>query len=190
MRIKRDTIRLLLVYAVLILFLSQLQVTLPDSMAIMGRRPDLTLVLVILAGYLWGRGDGLATGLAAGFLRDLFAGRALGVGMLLLMYIGLMASITFGRRLQRHLLFGLVQVVWLTVIYEVVITVVALLFPVVPEIPLSAARLFSEMSDQLPGQLLANLAAALPLAFLLYYAGPRPRNERLSAGRDRERVRV
>lgn len=190
MLVRRESVRLLLVYAVLILLLSQVQVILPDTLAVMGQRPDLTLVLVILSGYFWGRTDGLAVGLAAGFLRDLFAGRAMGVGMLLLMYIGLMAGITFGHRLQRHLLFGLVQTAWLTVVYEVVITAVALMFPVVPDMPLPAAVMLTQMSDRLPGQLLANLAVALPLAFLLYYAGPRARTDRLSTERSRGSLRV
>ena len=86
-----------MVYAVYILGLGLLQTILPDRAAILGVKPDLTLVLAILAGYLFGQRDGMAVGLLAGFMRDALAGRGLGLGMLLLMYAGLFAAVAFRR---------------------------------------------------------------------------------------------
>ena len=67
MKINRRIIRTVLVYAVYILGLGLLQTILPDRAAILGVKPDLTLVLAILAGYLFGQRDGMAAWLAGRF---------------------------------------------------------------------------------------------------------------------------
>lgn len=180
-------IRLAVVYAFYVIVLSQLQVTLPDEVRILGARPDLTLVLVILSGYLFGRMDGAVIGLFAGFMRDLFAGRALGLGMLLLMYAGLLAAYTFRETFRRNLALSLVQVLWLTALYQLVITGIVYLVPMLPDVPLPAGPLFQAMLRDLPAQALANVVAALPIGLLLRYVGPYKRQETL---RPRRRVRT
>ena len=188
MKSNRRTIRLLFVYAVYIILLSQLQVTLPDRFLILGSRPDLTRVLVIACGYLFGRQDGIIAGLAAGFMRDLFAGRTLGLGMLLLMYIGLLAGTALRGRFRLNLFIGLLQVIWLTVAYELVITVIVYLAPMLPDVVHDAGLLFRLTAATLPGQLLANLIVAVPLDLLLWLVGPYRRSKQLEDDEDSEKT--
>lgn len=187
MKTNRRTIRLLLVYAFYIILLSQLQVTLPDQILILGSRPDLTLVLVIACGYLFGRQDGVLAGLAAGFMRDLFAGRTLGLGMLIFMYIGLLAGTALRSRFRLNIFIGLLQVVWLTAVYELTVTVIVYLAPMLPDVVHDARTLFGLAAAALPTQLLANLAAALPLLLLLWLAGPYRRSGQLETDEDSEK---
>ena len=168
--------RAIIVYALYIVVLSQLQVTLPDWFSIFGSRPDLTLVLVILCGYLFGRADGALVGLAAGFMRDMFAGRSLGLGMLLLLYAGLLSALVLRQSFHRNLVLSLLQVIWLTVLYELVVTGVIFLVPMLPDVTYEASYLYGLMLQRLPGQLGANVLAAVPLVLLLRFAGPYKRN--------------
>ena len=172
MNAKKKMIRALIVYAVYIILLSQLQVTLPDWFSFFGSKPDLTLVLVILSGYLFGRVDGALVGLAAGFMRDMFAGRALGLGMLLFLYIGILAALVFQQAFRRNLLLGLLQVIWLTILYEVVVTGVVFMMPMLPDVTYDASTLYQRTFAQLPTQLAANVFIALPLSLLLIWVGP------------------
>ena len=165
-------LRAIIVYAAYIVVLSQLQVTLPEWFNFSGSRPDLTLVLVILSGYLFGRMDGALVGLAAGFMRDMFAGRALGLGMLLLLYAGLLAALLLRQSFRRNILLSLFQVVWITVLYELVVTGVVFLVPMLPDVTYEASHLYGLMLQRLPGQIGANLLAAVPLVLLLHFMGP------------------
>ena len=69
MKPSREMVRAVLVYTACILGLSLIQTTLPDGFSVMDARPDLTLVLAVLAGYLFGRRDGIIVGLLAGFMQ-------------------------------------------------------------------------------------------------------------------------
>lgn len=172
MRINKIALRAILVYAVYILLLGMLQVTLPGAISILGARPDLTLILAVLSGYMFGQRDGLVIGLFAGFFRDMLAGRAIGLGMLLLMYLGLLASAAFRRFFRRNVLMGFVQVILATVVYQVLTTLMSYILPVLPDVTYSLENLFSHMLKMLPGALLINGAASIPLIFLLYFWGP------------------
>jgi rod shape-determining protein MreD len=176
MKLRRVQTRRLLVYSGYMITLSILQVTLPSSFAIMGARPDLTLVLAILAGYLYGVGDGILVGLTAGFLRDMLAGRSVGLGMLLLMYAAILAWYLFRGQFRRSLIMGLVQVLIMTTLYQAVIYLLSWLLPMLPDQVPSLARILRLFALSLPEQLLANLLAAVPLMILLRYAGPYDRN--------------
>ncbi len=164
--------RRILVYALYIAVCSLLQVTLPDSAALLGASPDLTLVLAVLCGYMFGTGDGLVIGLAAGFMRDLLAGRTLGLGMLLLMYAGIASSVLLHRFFRRNILFGLVLVAFFTAAYAAVLVLLTYLVPPLPDVIYPIGELLGRARQALPGQVLANLAAALPLIFLLALLGP------------------
>ncbi|MCK9251283.1 MAG: hypothetical protein GX821_10385, partial [Clostridiaceae bacterium] len=170
--------RRILVYALYIAVCSLLQVTLPDSAALLGASPDLTLVLAVLCGYMFGTGDGLVIGLAAGFMRDLLAGRTLGLGMLLLMYAGIASSVLLHRFFRRNILFGLVLVAFFTAAYAAVLVLLTYLVPPLPDVVYPIGELLERARQALPGQVLANLAAALPLIFLLALLGPYRRSGR------------
>lgn len=169
--------RQIIVYTLYTGVLSLLQVTLPDSVAIWGRKPDLTLVLAVLAGYMFGSADGFVIGLATGLMRDLLAGRALGLGMLILMYFGLAASVLLRKVFKRNIVFGLVQIALFTVVYECIIVFITFLVPALADLPYSLPFLLSRLPQILPGQVLVNLCAGVPLIFLLAWLGPYKRSK-------------
>jgi rod shape-determining protein MreD len=177
-RKKRAIARMILVYAFYILLAGLIQASLPDSLTWQGLRPDLTLALAVLAGYLYGAADGFAVGLSAGFLRDVLAGRSLGLGALLLMLGGLLASVLFRHWFRRNILLGLVQTVLFTLFYEGVIVLITFMIPFVPDVTHNLADLARQMLSRLPIRLLLNLAGAVPLIFLLVFLGPYRRGSR------------
>jgi rod shape-determining protein MreD len=131
---RQPTLRSILIYALYVISFAIIQVTALRDVQILGERPDLTLVLAILTGYLFGIGDGLAVGLAAGFLRDMLAGRSLGLGMLLLMYAAILAQYLFRNFFRRKTWMGLLQVLFITVLYEVTLVMLSWFFPMMPEL--------------------------------------------------------
>ncbi|NLM76575.1 MAG: rod shape-determining protein MreD [Ruminococcaceae bacterium] len=171
--------RRIVVYLIYAAVCGLLQVTWPATLAILGQSPDLTLVLAVLAGYLFGSQDAFLAGLSAGLARDLLAGRVLGLGMLLLLYAALAAAVLLQRFFKRNVFFGLLQVAFFTLAYEVMIVLITFLIPLQPDEPYGLLYLLARLPGQLPGQLLANLAAAVPLAFLLVFLGPYKRSQRL-----------
>lgn len=172
MRSSRSAVRPVLVYAIYLVVLAILQVTALGDVRILGERPDLTLVLAILTGYLFGLTDGLAVGLAAGFLRDMLAGRSLGLGMLLLMYAAILAHLLFRNFFRRKTWMGLLQVIFITTLYEIALMLLSWLSPLLPDqIPL-LGDLFDQLLLRLPVQVLLNVVVAIPLLILLRYQGP------------------
>lgn len=178
MRKNRAALRTILTYAFYVLAFGLLQVTLPAGLAIRGCRPDLTLILAVLAGYMFGTADGFLIGLAAGLLRDLLAGRSLGLGMLLLMYAALLASVLFCQFFRRNILLGLVQITILSILYESAVLIITFLVPTLPDVTHDLADLVRSLMNRLPWQLLANLLAGLPMIFLLAFLGPYRRGSR------------
>jgi len=73
MRTQQPLARAILIDAVYVLAFAILQVTVLPELTFLKVRPDLTLILSILTGYLFGWIDGMFLGLAAGFLRDMLA---------------------------------------------------------------------------------------------------------------------
>jgi rod shape-determining protein MreD len=174
----RGKIRAVLVAAAYIFGLGVLQSSTLADLRILGSPPDLTLVLAILAGYLFGASDGAIIGLCTGFFRDMLAGRAIGLGMLLLMYVAILASFMF-RKLFRHNIFlGLIQILILTTLYEAFITFLSFAVPMLPDVSISLTGLLLRQIHALPGHLLGNLLAGVPLIFLLHFAGPFRRGRR------------
>ena len=172
MNTRQPSLRPILVYAIYVIAFSIIQVTALRDVQIFGERPDLTLVLAILTGYLFGISDGLAVGLVAGFLRDMLAGRALGLGMLLLMYAAIAARFLFRNFFRRKTWMGLLQVFFITVLYEVTLVLLSWFFPMLPDQIPELSELFKHLFIRLPVQGLLNVAAAVPTLILLRYRGP------------------
>jgi rod shape-determining protein MreD len=168
----RPQVRAIGVFALYILLLGLLQTTVLSRLNIMGSAPDLLLVFSILAGYMFGLRDGIIVGLAAGFMRDMLAGRAIGLGMLLLMYAAILAAVLFRHWFRRNILLGLIQVILLTILYEASITCLSFILPMLPDVSFSLRALFLQRAAALPGHVLANVTCGAPLIFLLYFLGP------------------
>jgi rod shape-determining protein MreD len=180
----REKVRAVLVAAAYILGLGLLQSTVFTDLRVLGSPPDLTLVLAILAGYLFGSTDGAIIGLFTGFFRDMLAGRAIGLGMLLLMYIAILASVMFRKSFRHNILFGLVQILLLTLFYEAFITILSFAVLMLPNVSISLSELLLRQIQALPGHLSANLLAGIPLIFLLRFAGPYRRGKRRDGEED------
>ncbi len=172
MNSRQPSLRPILIYTFYVIAFSIIQVTALRDVQILGERPDLTLVLAILTGYLFGISDGLAVGLAAGFLRDMLAGRVLGLGMLLLMYAAIIAQYLFRNFFRRKTWMGLLQVFFITVIYEVTLVMLSWFFPMLPDQIPQLSELFNHFFIRLPVQGLLNVVAAVPTLILLRYRGP------------------
>lgn len=70
-----------------------LQTALLPRLGLGGVRPDLPLVAAVLAGLAFGPREGIGTGLAAGLLQDLVAGRFVGLFTLSLAGVGYLAGL-------------------------------------------------------------------------------------------------
>ncbi len=168
--------RRILVYLLYAISLAILQTILPPGLAFWGARPDLTLILAVLTGYLYGLKDGILVGLLAGFMRDMLAGRSLGLGMLLCMYAAILSWGMFRGHFRRNVFVGLAQTGLITILYQLIIAVLSWLLPMLPDQIPGFWHVLQLFALNLPAQLLINILAAIPLLFLLRYAGPYDRN--------------
>ena len=161
---------ILFVYAVYIVVLSVLQFAMPDVVSISGAKPDLLFVFPVLAGYMYGTMDAVVIGLVAGFIRDSYSGRFLGLSMLICLFCGIIASVFLKKVLSRNILLALVQVGFATLLYTVFLTALSLVFfnvtqPIVPYI-------VWVIQNQFLPNLLMNTLVAMALYFSLKKLGP------------------
>lgn len=70
-----------------------LQLTLLNYLKLFGSKPDLILILVVFFGLFLGPSAGIETGLAAGFLEDIFVTDIFGINALALGLAGLIAGL-------------------------------------------------------------------------------------------------
>jgi rod shape-determining protein MreD len=78
-----------------------LQTTVLDYVSVLGIKPDLVMLIVVLNGFLLGTREGAFLGYAAGILEDLFAGGFIGLNALSKMAAGYLAGMA-GLRLFRE----------------------------------------------------------------------------------------
>lgn len=163
-------IRIIIGYAAFILALSLMQFSIPDTLSVMGVKPDLLFVFAILAGYLYGMTDAIVIGLIAGFIRDAYAGRILGLGMLLCFYCSVLAVVFLKKLLNRNIFLAMLQVVFATIIYQVSMSVISIIYFDV-SIPVLDYISWTFQSRIIPSIML-NLSVAVILYFLLKIVGP------------------
>lgn len=163
-------IRIILIYAVFLFTLSILQFSLPAYISILDVRPDLLFVFSVLVGYLYGTVDAVFIGLLAGFVRDSYSGRFLGLSMLICMFCGIIASLFLKKILNRNILLAMVQVVSASVLYTIYLTVVSVVFFAVPH-PL--VQYFTWLvQNQLIPSIIMNIIVSIILYFILKKFGP------------------
>lgn len=81
-----------LMFAILILFVYVLQVTVFSTLSLGGITPNLMIILTVLFALLRGDMAGLIVGFFCGLLNDVFWGDVLGFYAMTLMYIGFLAG--------------------------------------------------------------------------------------------------
>lgn len=178
MRLVKQYGRQIVIYSIYIMLLTIIQFTLPGWLIATSFMPDLALVFVIICGSFYGGDEGMIIGLIAGFLRDMLAGRVLGLGMLLLMFAGLAASGMFVKWFRRNSFVVLLQVIVISTLYEVFIIVLTFLFPMLPDQIYTIRQLIDLHINSAFWQVVINTAAAVPLMFMLHYLGPYPRGQK------------
>ena len=67
---KEPLIRKIVVYLILILFISSFQVSFPEVLSFHGQIADLMFVFVVLVSYMFGFRDGAVIAVITGFFRD------------------------------------------------------------------------------------------------------------------------
>jgi len=180
---KKPLIRKIIVYALYIVLLSSVQVSFSDKLSLMGQIADLMLVFVIISGYLFGARDALVVGLATGFIRDYFSGPAynggsegpsalLGVGMLLMLYAGILSAVLFSKTFHRRLPIGFVQVIIITVTYKLIGHFFTLMVQIITGRGSEYLSFAEIMAGSVLPQVIVNLLAAVPVILLLRYWGP------------------
>ncbi len=180
---KKQLTRKVIVYAVYIAIFSSVQVSFSDFLSMNGQIADLMLVFVVITGYLFGAKDVVVVGLATGFLRDYFSGPAyegaadrpralLGVGMLLLLYAGVLSAVLFSKAFHRRLPLGFVQIIIITMIYKIFGHFTALMLQIISGKGSDYLSFTEIMTGSIFPQLVVNLLAAIPIILLLRYWGP------------------
>ena len=170
---RKEMTRKILVYAGYILFFTSIQMTLVNLFSFRGQSMDFMLIFVILTGYLYGSTDGMVIGVIVGLIRDYFSGTTTGVGMLIFLYVGGLASSLFRMRFHRRTTLALLQVGIISFLYKFLGHVFFFIYY------LFVSRGTGEYLSQntiwfysiLP-QVLLNLIAAVPMLFLMHKFGP------------------
>ena len=181
-----DRARAVLFYFVAGCAAALLQVSLPDRTFGIAAKPDLLLVLPILAGFLFGPIEGAFVGAFCGFLADSFSGATIGGGVLVGLYAGLLSAVLFLRLFRKGLLSALLQVAVVGGAAYVLIEAAGLVFIGSGSLTV-AAWATSFLGRSLPLRLALDAAAAVPFFLLLRYAGPHRRPTKRIASEDAAR---
>ena len=82
-----------------------IQLTLINSITILGLKPDLILILVVIFSLLKGEKEGTISGFASGLLQDIFSTGLLGINALVKTVIGFTCGILRKKIFHEHILF-------------------------------------------------------------------------------------
>ncbi|MHB8963213.1 MAG: rod shape-determining protein MreD, partial [Saccharofermentanales bacterium] len=149
-----------MIYSFYIMLSVLMQFNYPESFRYKGMAPDFLLVLPVLIAYLFGAYDGIAVGIVAGMMKDVYAGRVLGLGALLCLYCALIASVFLKNHLSSGVFPALFQTAFGSVIYFTVIFFITYMlygqsYPFVEYLE------FQALNKMLPGVLLNTLSGLL-----------------------------
>ncbi|MGB6607356.1 MAG: rod shape-determining protein MreD [Atribacterota bacterium] len=96
--------KILLKSAIIVVVLL-IQLTLINSITILGLKPDLILVVVVIFSLLKGEKEGTISGFASGLLQDIFSTGLLGINALVKTVIGFTCGILREKIFHEHILF-------------------------------------------------------------------------------------
>lgn len=175
--------RKIICYAIYILLIPAIQVTLSPVLSLRGQPADIMLVFVVLTGFLYGFTDGVVVGLLMGFMRDLLAGTIIlgsggqvsisfGIGMLVLFLGGVFGAVFFEGRTNRNFLLGFFAVVSFTLLYKIFgIGIIYMWENLMTDVS-QHMNIRNIIVDSILTTLLINAVCAIPVFFLLRYVGP------------------
>lgn len=180
---KKIIARKIIVYAVFIVLFSSVQVTFSSHLSMNGQVPDLMLVLVVVTGYLFGVKDAIAVGLITGLMRDYFSGPAIenagnnpsalfGLGMLMLLYVGILSAVLFSKAFHRKLPLAFVQVMIITATYKIIGHLIGFGAQRISGGEEEYLSLYEIVINSILTQVFLNLLAAVPIVVLIRYLGP------------------
>ena len=188
---KKERARQIIVYALYITSFCCIQVTFSRVFHLFGRTCDFMLVFVVLAGYLFGTVDGMVVGAIVGVFRDYFSGPVITgmnrqpialmwVGVLSFFYIGLVSSLLFRKRFRRKYNLSFLQVAILSLIYYSLGHIISYVYLTVSGSLVQYHSLKYIVFSSILPQTFVNLLAAVPMLFLLRFAGPYKKGVRSS----------
>ena len=188
---KKERTRQIIVYALYITSFCCIQVTFSRVFHLFGRTCDFMLVFVVLAGYLFGTVDGMVVGAIVGVFRDYFSGPVITgmnrqpialmwVGVLSFFYIGLVSSLLFRKRFRRKYNLSFLQVAILSLIYYSLGHIISYVYLTVSGSLVQYHSLKYIVFSSILPQTFVNLLAAVPMLFLLRFAGPYKKGVRSS----------
>ncbi|MBP5493120.1 MAG: hypothetical protein J6Y08_09765 [Clostridiales bacterium] len=188
---KQQRARQVILYIVYITTVCCVQVTFSRSLHFFGKTPDLMLIFVVLAGYLFGTKDGIAAGVVVGIFRDYFSGpvisgidkepvAVLGIGLLAFFYVGLLSSVLFRKKFRRKFSLGILQVGMISLMYYSAGHVISWLYLTLSGNLTEYYSLRYIILDSILPQVVINLIFAVPLLLLLRFAGPYKKGVRSS----------
>ena len=95
----------ILLKGAIIVFALVIQLTLINSVIILGLKPDLIMVVVVVFSLLKGEKEGAISGFASGLLQDIFSASLLGINALAKTVIGFTCGILKEEIFHEHILF-------------------------------------------------------------------------------------
>ncbi|MBN1891523.1 MAG: hypothetical protein JW780_01985 [Clostridiales bacterium] len=175
--------RKIIVYAVYIVLFSSVQVTFSSMLSMNGQVADLMLVFVVVTGYLFGVKDAIVVGLITGLMRDYFSGPAIenagsspsalfGLGMLMLLYAGILSAVLFSKAFHRKLPLAFVQVMIITLVYKIIGHIIGFGAQRISGTSSEYLSLYEIFVNSILTQMFLNLLAAVPIIVMIRYLGP------------------
>lgn len=180
---KQGLIRKIIVYAIYVMILTCFQVSFPDKISFNAQIADLMFVFVALVAYYYGIIDGIIIGLVVGVLRDCFAAPAIssfngsittsvGIGAFVMFLTAVFSATVFTQKMHRKMSFAIITVSVATLVYKVLGHAVIKIWMIVFSTSSYSLSIKEVAIDSILIQILLNVISALPLIFLLRFAGP------------------
>lgn len=166
----KTILRTILIYSIYLSLITMFQFTTPFQFSFNGVRPDYLIVFTVLVSFLYGPADAIVIGIISGFIIDSFSGRSFGSGVLVCLYCGLIATVFLKKHISKNIFMGLLQIVFATTTYTIVLSVLSyLLYPYSGNI---LEYVFWIMKSRFPALLLLNGISSIILYYLLFFFSP------------------
>jgi rod shape-determining protein MreD len=166
----KTNLRTVIIYIIYLSVIAMFQFATPFQFSINGVRPDYLIVFSVLVSFLYGPADAIAIGIISGLIIDSFSGRSLGIGVLVCIYCGLIATVFLRKHISKNIFMGLIQVIVATLTYTVVLSVMS--FLLYPNSGNVFEYVFLIMKFRFPSLLLLNGISSIVIYYLLYFFSP------------------